>query len=91
MLKGFKELGWPIDDNKTPHTTFYLWLPIPVKYTSAFDFCQEVLEKSGVVLVPGNAFGDHGEGFFRLSYVCSDEQLQEVIDRFKADGFYYNK
>ena len=87
MVKGFKELGWPIDN--VPHTTFYLWLPIPRKYTSAFEFCQDVLRKSGVVLVPGNAFGDCGEGFFRLSYVCSDEQLQEVIDRFKADVFYY--
>lgn len=90
MVKGFKELGWDIDENKVPHTTFYLWLPIPARYKSAFDFCQDVLEKSGVVLVPGNAFGAHGEGYFRLSYVCSDEQLKEVIDRFKADGFYFN-
>ena len=87
MVKGFKELGWPIGN--VPHTTFYLWLPIPRKYSSAFEFCQDVLRKSGVVLVPGNAFGTCGEGFFRLSYVCSDEKLQEVIDRFKADGFYY--
>ncbi len=87
MVKGFKELGWNMD--KVPHTTFYLWLPIPRKYTSAFDFCQDVLRKSGVVLVPGNAFGECGEGFFRLSYVCSDEKLQEVIDRFKEDGFTY--
>lgn len=91
IVKGFKELGWPIDEAKVPHTTFYLWLPIPERYSSAFDFCADVLEKSGVVLVPGNAFGAHGEGFFRLSFVCSDEQLQEVIDRFKADGFYFNK
>ena len=89
MVKGFKELGWNIDEKTVPHTTFYLWLPIPKKYTSAFKFCEDVLKKSGVVLVPGNAFGDHGEGFFRLSYVCSDEQLQEVIDRFKADGFTF--
>ena len=87
MVKGFKELGWNMD--KVPHTTFYLWLPIPRRYTSAFDFCQDVLRKSGVVLVPGNAFGECGEGFFRLSYVCSDEKLQEVIDRFKEDGFTY--
>lgn len=87
MVKGFKELGWNMD--KVPHTTFYLWLPIPQKYTSAFDFCQDVLRKSGVVLVPGNAFGECGEGFFRLSYVCSDEKLQEVIDRLKEDGFTY--
>lgn len=87
MVKGFKELGWNMD--KVPHTTFYLWLPIPRRYSSAFDFCQDVLRKSGVVLVPGNAFGQCGEGFFRISYVCSDEKLQEVVDRFKEDGFTY--
>ena len=89
MVKGFKELGWNIDEKTVPHTTFYLWLPIPKRYDSAFKFCEDVLKKSGVVLVPGNAFGEHGEGFFRLSYVCSDEQLQEVIDRFKEDGFTF--
>ncbi len=90
MVKGFKELGWPIDENKIPHTTFYLWLPIPPRYKSAFEFCEDLLKTSGIVLVPGNAFGTHGEGFFRLSYVCSDEQLQEVIDRMKADGFTFS-
>ena len=89
MIKGFRELGWVIPEDKIYHTTFYLWLPVPKRFESAFDFCEQVLEKSGVVLVPGNAFGEHGEGFFRLSYVCSDEQLQEVIDRLKADGFYF--
>lgn len=89
MVKGFKELGWPITENTVPHTTFYLWLPIPRNYNSAFKFCEDVLTKSGVVLVPGNAFGEHGEGFFRLSYVCSDEKLQEVINRLKEDGFTY--
>ncbi len=90
MVKGFKELGWPIDEKNVPHTTFYLWLPIPPRYNSAFEFCEDVLRKSGVVLVPGNAFGKCGEGHFRLSYVCSDEKLQEVIDRFKEDGFTFN-
>ena len=89
MVKGLRELGWEIDDAKLPHTTFYLWLPIPRKYDSAFKFCEDVLEKSGIVIVPGDAFGSHGKGYFRLSYVCSDEKLQEVIDRLKADGFRY--
>lgn len=89
MVKGLKELGWDIDETKVPHTTFYLWLPIPRKYDSAFKFCEDMLEKSGIVVVPGDAFGKYGEGFFRISYVCSDEKLQEVIDRMKADGFRY--
>ena len=89
MVKGFKELGWQIDENKVPHTTFYLWLPIPPRYNSAFEFCEDLLQKSGIVVVPGNAFGNCGEGFFRLSYVCSDEQLNEVISRMKTDGFTF--
>lgn len=89
MVKGFRELGWEINDTELPHTTFYLWLPIPRKYDSSFKFCEDLLEKSGVVVVPGDAFGNFGQGYFRLSYVCSDEQLQEVIDRMKSDGFRY--
>ena len=89
MVKGLRELGWNIDPNKVPHTTFYLWLPIPPRYNSAYEFCEDLLRKSGIVAVPGNAFGNCGEGFFRISCVCSDEQLQEVIDRMKADGFTF--
>ncbi|MBP3848068.1 aminotransferase class I/II-fold pyridoxal phosphate-dependent enzyme [bacterium] len=89
LVKGMKELGWEIDENKIPKTTFYLWLPIPRKYDSSVKFCQDMLEKSGIVVVPGTAFGTYGEGFFRISYVCSDEKLQEVITRMKNDGFKY--
>lgn len=89
MVKGLRELGWDISDESIPHTTFYLWLPIPQKYDSAFEFCEDMLEKSGIVVVPGDAFGKYGKGYFRISYVCSDEKLQEVIDRMKADGFRY--
>ena len=89
LLKGLKELGWPIEELKIPNTTFYLWLPIPRKYDNSTKFCEDLLEKSGVVIVPGSAFGKYGEGYFRISYVCSDAKLQEVIDRMKADGFRF--
>ena len=89
LVKGLKELGWDLDENSVPKTTFYLWLPIPRKYDSSAKFCEELLEKSGIVVVPGTAFGEKGEGFFRISYVCSDALLQEVIDRMKSDGFRF--
>ena len=89
IVEGLKELGWNFDDVVLPKSTFYSWLPIPKKYSSSFDFCNDMLEKSGIVIVPGNAFGKYGEGYFRLSYVCSDEKLREVIERMKADGFRY--
>ncbi len=87
LVKGLKELGWNVDN--IPQTTFYLWLPIPTKYNSSMEFCNDLLEKSGIVTVPGSAFGTMGEGYFRISYVCSDEELQEVINRMKSDGFKF--
>ena len=83
--EGFKELGWDIKPSKA---TFYLWLPVPHGMTSE-EFATGLLNEQKLAVVPGTAFGDCGEGFFRLSYVCSDKQLQEVIDRFKEDGFTY--
>lgn len=90
MLKGFKELGWDIDSLIVPTATFYLWLPIPPRYSNSTEFTQDVMKTSGVILVPGTAFGDYGEGFFRLSFVASDEDLVQVIERMKKDGFYFN-
>lgn len=89
MLDGFKRLGWPIDQLNPPKATFYLWLPIPRNYTSCEKFAEDVLEKSGVVLVPGTAFGKTGEGFVRLSVVNPKAELAEVIDRLEQDGFLY--
>jgi len=89
LIDGFRELGWDVDNLIIPKATFYLWLPIPRKYQKAEDFTQELLEKSGIVAVPGIGFGEYGEGFFRLSFVTTDESLVEVIERMKKDGFYY--
>ncbi len=89
MLKGIKELGWKTDELIIPKATFYLWLPIPRKYKTSSEFSQDILEKSGIVVVPGTGFGANGEGFFRMSLVSSDESLLEAIERMKTDGFTY--
>lgn len=89
MLDGFKRLGWPIEELNPPKATFYLWLPIPRNYTSCEKFASDVLEKSGVVLVPGTAFGKTGEGFVRLSVVNPKAELEDVINRLEKDGFLY--
>lgn len=89
FLKGLKELGWDTDKLNIPSATFYLWLPIPPRYKTSKEFTDDLMKKSGIVVVPGHAFGGFGEGFFRVSIVCSDENLQEVIDRMKTDGFYF--
>ena len=89
VVQGFKELGWDMDKLNPPKATFYLWLPIPSRYKSSKEFTDAVLNKSGVVLVPGNAFGQYGEGWFRMSIVAADDDMVEVIRRLKEDGFYF--
>ncbi len=89
MLEGFRKLGWPIDELNPPKATFYLWLPIPRNYTSCEQFAADVLDKSGVVLVPGTAFGKTGEGYVRLSLVNPKHELEEVTRRMAEDGFTY--
>ena len=89
VVQGFKELGWDMDKLNPPKATFYLWLPIPPKFKTSKEFTDAVLNKSGVVLVPGNGFGENGEGWFRMSIVASEEQMVEVIRRLKEDGFYF--
>jgi LL-diaminopimelate aminotransferase len=88
FIKGLKELGW--GDFYIPDATFYLWLPIPPRYKSSVEFTDELMHKSGIIAVPGEAFGKYGEGFFRASIVCPSEQINEIFRRMKEDGFYFN-
>ena len=86
FVKGLKEeLGW--GEFNIPDATFYLWLPIPPRYESSVEFTDELMHKSGVIAVPGDAFGEYGKGFFRVSIVCSEEELKEAVRRMKEDGF----
>ncbi len=89
IVDGFKELGWDMEKLNPPKATFYLWLPIPPRYKTSKEFTDDVLKTSGIVLVPGNAFGKNGEGWFRMSVVASEDSMHEVIKRLKADGFYF--
>ncbi|HNW26366.1 MAG TPA: aminotransferase class I/II-fold pyridoxal phosphate-dependent enzyme [Candidatus Gastranaerophilaceae bacterium] len=90
FIKGLSELGWDIDNINIPNATFYLWLPIPPRYKTSKEFTDDLMRTSGIIAVPGDGFGKYGEGFFRISIVCSDENIYEVIDRMKKDGFYFN-
>ncbi len=88
FVKAFKEeLGWEIDH--IPTATFYQWIKIPTRYKTSEEFCDDLLSKSGIVMVPGTAFGKYGAGYVRVSIVCSIEELHEVVKRMKEDGFTY--
>ena len=87
FVEGLKELGWK--GFNIPDATFYLWLPIPPRYKSAVEFSDDLLHKSGIVVVPGDGFGKYGKGFVRVSIVCPEEQIKEVFKRMKEDGFTF--
>ncbi len=89
MVAGFKKLGWPTEALNVPKATFYFWIPIPPRFDNCDSFATQLLETSGIVVVPGTAFGPNGEGYVRLSLVNPREELQEVLDRMTADGFTY--
>ena len=89
VVNGFKKLGWSEKDFMVPDATFYLWLPIPKRFKTSKDFTSALLETSGIVAVPGSAFGKFGEGYARISIVAPKDKLFEVIDRMEKDGFTY--
>ena len=87
FVDGLNSLGYKV---KMPKATFYLWLEIPERYSDCKVFADDLLEKSGIVIVPGIGFAKNAKRYVRLSVVASDNDLSEVIKRMKEDGFYYN-
>ncbi len=85
IAKGMNKLGWKM--KRTP-ATMYFWLKVPKGYTS-MEFCKMVLDKTGVVLTPGVAFGDMSDDHFRLSIVQPKERLEEALKRLESAGIRY--
>lgn len=85
LIQGLADLGWEIPKTKA---TMYLWIPCPAGMTST-DFALSVLQQTGVVVTPGNAFGAGGEGYVRISLIADCDRLQEALDRLKQAGIRY--
>lgn len=66
-----------------PKGAFYVWAPVPAGYTSA-GFTAALLERAGVIVAPGNGYGENGEGFFRISLTTPDDRLEEAVARIGA-------
>ena len=79
MVSGLREAGFELE---APKATFYLWIKVPAGFTST-ELASRFLEQ-GVVVTPGNGFGDPGEGYFRIAVTQKRERLFEAIDRIKA-------
>ena len=70
--------GW--DAPVTPASMF-TWFPVPVKGKSSEEFCVDLLEKAGVICVPGSSFGEEGEGYIRFALTQTPERLEEAANR----------
>jgi len=86
LIKEFASLGWTLD---RPQATMYLWVPCPLDSTST-DFALSVLQETGVVVTPGNAFGPGGEGYVRVSLIADCDRLGEAMDRIRKAGFRFD-
>ncbi|MEM8614628.1 MAG: aminotransferase class I/II-fold pyridoxal phosphate-dependent enzyme, partial [Cyanobacteria bacterium P01_H01_bin.105] len=85
LISGLADLGWDVPKTKA---TMYLWVPCPPDMTAA-DFAFHVLQNTGVVVTPGSAFGEGGEGFVRVSLIAEEDRLKEAIQRLKDVGVRY--
>jgi len=82
MVQGLRDAGFTLD---TPKATFYLWVKVPDGYSST-ELAGRLLEK-GVVVTPGNGFGEPGEGYFRIALTQKRDRLAEAVERIKAIEF----
>lgn len=80
MVKGLQDVGFEVE---SPRATFYLWIKVPEGYTSS-ELTTRLLEDAGVVVTPGNGFGEPGEGYFRIALTQKRERLTEATQRLKA-------
>ena len=79
VLETFAKTGLPFTPQKG---TFYLWIPVP-KGTNSIDFTTALFEKAAVVVAAGTAYGQHGEGYIRISLTVPDRRLEEAMERIR--------
>ncbi|MFC1478541.1 LL-diaminopimelate aminotransferase [Candidatus Margulisiibacteriota bacterium] len=86
LLEGLNSMGWQLEP---PKATFYFWVPVPKGETSA-SFAGKLLDECGLVTVPGNGYGESGEGYVRMAITVSEERIAEAVKRMKDKGISYS-
>lgn len=79
VIEALNSIGWNMEKTKA---TIYVWAPVPKGYDS-ISFAEYVFEKTGVVITPGNGYGEYGEGFFRIALTVEKERMKEAMERIK--------
>jgi len=77
LIEGCRQAGWNLP---IPQGSMFIWAPVPTKQDSV-SFAIALAREAGVVVVPGVAFGQHGEGYVRIAMVQEEDVLQEAVRR----------
>ena len=87
LCDGLREIGWHIEK---PQATLFVWAPVPRDDMTSAEFCAALIEKSGVVVIPGSGSGPSGEGFVRISLTLpgdkDGERFVEAVRRIRESG-----
>ncbi len=76
LANGLRDCGWPARDSQG---TMFLWSGLPYGYQDSLRFTLDLMELTGVIVTPGVAFGERGEGHVRFALRTDMERLDEII------------
>lgn len=85
LCDGLEGLGW---ERPNAHGSMFVWAKLPGGRTDSMAFCEELMEKAGVVVTPGASFGPSGEGHVRIALVLPPDQIALAVEAIREAGLY---
>ena len=85
LCDGLEGLGW---ERPNAHGSMFVWAKLPGGRTDSMAFCEELMEKAGVVVTPGASFGPSGEGHVRMALVLPPDQIALAVEVIREAGLY---
>ena len=85
LCDGLEGLGW---ERPNAHGSMFVWAKLPGGRTDSLAFCEELMEKAGVVVTPGASFGPSGEGHVRMALVLPPDQIALAVEAIREAGLY---
>lgn len=86
LCGGLRSIGWQVEDSPA---TMFAWAPLPAGYTNSERFVLELMDKTGVICVPGSSFGPAGEGFVRFALVCDVPVIERAVQLIGQSGIIH--
>lgn len=83
LISEFGKVGWHI---RPSEGTMFVFAKIPDKFASSMDFAIELMDKTGVIVVPGIGFGPGGEGYVRIALIQEDDVVKKAAQNIAQSG-----